>query len=152
TAQKLEGLILQAQLARLGLTLKIQEVAPATFNGIFFGSEPPGKRPNLLAWFWWPDYNDPYDMAVVMLASNSTGPAGANAGYNHNKHVDDLLAQLKCDGREKQRNDTRRLQDVRTRVDPAMILTDEPAQVSILAHTLHGYVFSPLDLQTFDFY
>jgi ABC-type transport system substrate-binding protein len=88
----------------------------------------------------------------VLLASYSAGPAGANGGYYHNKQVDALLAQLQYDGPEKLRSDARRLQDVTTRVDPAMILTDEPAQVSILAHNLHGYVFNPLDLQTFDFY
>lgn len=152
TWQRVAGLIMQAQLAQIGLTLKLQEVSPATFSAIYYGTEPPSKRPNLIGMFWWPDYNDPYDMAVVLLASYTAGPNGANGGYYHNARVDALLGQLQYDAPEKLRSDAARLQDVSTRVDPAIVPLNEPAQVTILAKNLHGYVFNPLDLQTYDFY
>jgi peptide/nickel transport system substrate-binding protein len=146
------GLILQAQLAQLGITVKLQQLDEAAFNGIFYGSEPPGKRPNLMFFGWWPDYNDPYDECVPLVASYSAGAAGANAGYYHNKEVDALLAQMKNTDRELLVGDAHKLQDITGRVDPPALWLDEPAQATILARSLKGYVFNPLELQTYYFY
>ena len=37
-------------------------------------------------------------------------------------------------------------------LDPSAIWTDEPAQVTVLVKGLQGYVFNPVELQTYDFY
>ncbi len=150
--QRVAGLLLQAQLSQIGITLKPQGVDDATHSAIYFGTEPASKRPNLMAYDWWPDYNDPYDMAVPLIASYSAGANGANGGYYHDKQVDALLADMRYANSEKLLSDARKLQDITGRVDPPMIWTDEPAQVTILAHNLHGYVFNPLDLQIYGFY
>ena len=93
------GLLLQAQLAQIGLKLKVQQLSDQAMSSIFFGTEPPSKRPNLMFQTWWPDYNDPWDMCDPLVASSSAGAAGANAGYYHNKPVDALLAQMKNAGK-----------------------------------------------------
>ena len=49
-------------------------------------------------------------------------------------------------------SDAKQLQDITSRVDPPAIWTDEPAQVTVLAHNLQGYVFNPLDVQVYLFY
>ena len=36
--------------------------------------------------------------------------------------------------------------------DPSAIWVDEPAQATVLAKNLQGYVFNPVELQTYDFY
>ncbi len=48
--------------------------------------------------------------------------------------------------------DAHKLQDLTSRVDPPAIWRAEPAQVNVLAHNLRGFVFNPLDLQTYGFY
>ncbi len=146
------GLILQAQLAQIDITLKIQQVDEATLNSVFYGSEPLNRRPNMIAFGWWPDYNDPYDECVPLIASYSGGPAGANPGYYHNAQVDALLAKMKNAGPEDLVRYAHQLQDITSRVDPPSIWTDENAQVTVLASSLQGYVFNPLELQTYYFY
>ena len=59
---------------------------------------------------------------------------------------------MKTAAPEKLTSDARMLQDVTSRVDPAAIWTAEPAQVTVLAHNLQGYVFNPLDVQVYSFY
>jgi peptide/nickel transport system substrate-binding protein len=149
---RIEGLILQAQLQQLGINLTLQGVTQATQGSVYFGSEAATKRPNLMAYAWWPDYNDPWDEAVVMVDSASAGAAGANIGYYSNKEVDSLLNAMKVASPTTLVNDAHKLQDITSRQDPAAIWTAEPAQVTILAHTLQGYVFNPLDVQVYSFY
>lgn len=150
--ERTAGLILQAQLAQIGLTVKLQGVDQATQGSIFFGSEPASKRPNLMVYGWWPDYNDPWDECVVMVDSASAGANGANGGFYHNKQVDALLAEMKTASPEVLVKDAHKLQDITSRVDPPAIWLDEPAQINVVAHNLRGYVFNPLDLQTYGFY
>ena len=145
------GLILQAQLQQLGITLKLQRVTEATHSSTLYGTEPPSKRPNLMFWGWWPDFNDPYDECNILLNSAAAGSAGANAGFYHNKTVDTLLNQMKSAGGEQLISLAHRMQEAAA-LDPSAIWVDEPAQVTILAKNLHGYVFNPVELQTYDFY
>jgi peptide/nickel transport system substrate-binding protein len=152
TAQEnLDGEILQAQLAQIGITLKVQRVTEATLSGVYYGNEPPSKRPNLIAWGWWPDFNDPWDECNVLLNSASAGPNGANAGYYHDSTVDALLNQMKTAGGETLVALAHRMQEAQA-ADPAAIWLVEPAQVTILARNLQGYIFNPVKLQTYGFY
>ena len=144
------GLVLQAQLAQLGITVKLQHLDEAVFSSIFYGSEPASKRPNLMPWGWWPDYNDPYDECVPLVASYSTN--AGNAGYYHNKAVDALLADMQNADRARLIRDAVQLQAITSRVDPSDIWVDEPAQVTVMGAHLHGVVFNPLAVQTYDFY
>jgi peptide/nickel transport system substrate-binding protein len=146
------GEILQAQLQQLGINVKLQRLDTAAYNSVFYGTQPLGKRPNLLPWDWWPDYNDPYNLCAPLLASSETPPTGANAGFYHNKQVDALLAQMKNADRETLLRLSRKLQDITGRVDPPAIWLAEPGDVTVLAKHLKGYVFNPLYPHTYDFY
>lgn len=150
--ERTAGLILQAQLAQLGLNVTLQGVNQATQGSVYFGNTPPSKRPNLMAYAWWPDYNDSWDECVVMVASTSAGANGANIGFYQNKQVDALLTDMKYAAPEKIVSDAHKLQDITSRVDPAAIWVAEPAQVTVLTHNLQGYVFNPLDVQVYSFY
>lgn len=145
------GLILQAQLAQIGIVLKIQHVDEATLSGVLYGTAPASKRPNLMNWGWWPDFNDPYDECNILLNSADAGSAGANAGFYHNPTVDGLLNRMKTAGGEELVSLAHQMQQAQA-MDPSAIWTDEPAQVTILAHNLQGYVFNPVKLQTYGFY
>jgi peptide/nickel transport system substrate-binding protein len=151
-AQKLAGEILEAQLQQIGINLTLQGVTQQAQNDMYFGNTPPSKRPNLLVYAWWPDYNDPWDESVVLVDSASAGPNGANIGYYHNKQVDALLDKMKVDDPASLVRDAHTMQDITSRVDPPAIWTDEPAEVTVLAHNLQGYVPNPLDIQVYTFY
>ena len=150
--EKLEGLILQAQLSQIGINVTLQGVNQATQGSVYFGTEPASKRPNLMAYAWWPDYNDPWDECNPLLASSSASANGANIGYYHSKQVDALIADMKNASPAILMQDARTLQDLTGRVDPPAIWTAEPAEVTELAHNLQGYVPNPLDIQIYSFY
>jgi peptide/nickel transport system substrate-binding protein len=142
------GRILRDQLARLGLSLELQQVSDTTEADVFFGSEPASKRPNLMAWDWWPDYNDPYDACDFLLHSGA--PSGS-AGFYYNAQVDRLLDQMQAAAPARLSALAARMQRVQA-LDPAAIWLAEPSPVTIVARRVHGYVFNPLDLLTYDFY
>lgn len=146
------GLILQAQLAQLGLSLKLREVSPAAFSNIWYGSEPASQRPNIVFNGWYPDYNDPYDMCEPLIDSASVGQAGNNGGLYHDKQVDALLAEMKHADRQSLIRDAYQLQDITGRLDPPAIWLDAPVQAIDTAGTLHGVVANPLAVGVFSFY
>ncbi len=146
------GELLQAQLRQIGYDLKLTHLDDATFNNIFYGTEPISQRPNLMTYSWWPDYNDPYDQANTLIATSQQAPNGNNGGMYSNKEVDALLAQMKYAEGEKLISASYKLQDITGRVDPPAIWISEPAEVTVLAHNLQGYIPNPVELRTFYIY
>ncbi len=144
--------LLQAQLAQLGITVKIQQLDSGAFDTIFFGTEPASRRPNLMGYGWYPDYDDPYDAAVPLVASYSAGPNGVNGGYYHNREVDALLAQMQNADRDTLVRDAYKLQDITGRLDPPAIWTDERADVVVLSSAVQGYFDNPVEAYTVDYY
>jgi peptide/nickel transport system substrate-binding protein len=146
------GEILQAQLAQIGITVKLQQLDNAAWYSIFYGSEPASQRPNLFAFSWWPDYDDPYDMANPFIASSQQPPNGSNGGMYHDAAVDALLAKMQYANPRTVVEDAHALQNLTSRVDPPAIWAAEPAQATVLAANLRGFVFNPVELRTFYFY
>ncbi|MGH2388500.1 MAG: ABC transporter substrate-binding protein [Chloroflexota bacterium] len=146
------GLLLQAQLAQLGITLKVEHLDESAFNAIFYGSEPASQRPNLMGYAWYPDYDDPYDASQPLIDSKAAGPNGVNGGYYHNKQVDSLLAQMQYASGSKLISLAHKMQDITGRVDPPAIWTHQLEDVTVLKHGLKGFVFNPLTIGTYDFY
>jgi peptide/nickel transport system substrate-binding protein len=149
--ENLQGLILQAQLANLGIKLNVQKVTEATLTTVYYGNQAPSKRPNLMAFGWWPDYNDPWDECNILLNSAAAGANGANAGFYHDSKVDALLGKMKTAGGEELVSLSHQMQAAQA-ADPAAIWIAEPAQASVLVKNLQGYVFNPVKLQTYGFY
>jgi hypothetical protein len=50
--------LFQANLAEIGLSLKIEAVDFGTYVGVFYGYTPVEERPHVMRWSWQPDYND----------------------------------------------------------------------------------------------
>ena len=146
------GQILAAQLQQVGINLKLQQLDTGAFSTLFYGTAPASQRPNLLAYTWWPDYNDPYDMANTLIGGTQGPPNGNNGGLYRNKRVDALLARMENASPGTVGRLGVQLQDLSTRVDPACIWAAEPAQVTVLAGNLRGYIANPVDLRTFFFY
>lgn len=146
------GRLLQAQLGQIGITLKLQQLDYASWQNVFYGSEPASKRPNLMPYSWWPDYNEPYDMASTLLATSQQAPNGNNGGMYSNKQVDALFNQMQNATIPADVAAAQKLQTITGQVDPPSIWAAEPAQVTVLSANLRGFVFNPVELRTFYFY
>ena len=87
--------LFQANLAKIGIQLKIDLVDTPTFTSTFYGDAPAEERPHVMPWSWWPDYNDAWNQLYPIVSCDSWGSKGGNGGYYCNKKVDELLAQAK---------------------------------------------------------
>ena len=145
------GLILQAQLAQIGITLKLQQLTADAQASLLYGSEPASKRPNLIADSWYPDYNDPWDAAATLVTTSNYPPAGTNGGFYHNAQVDALFADMKNAPTERAISDAKKAQAIMAQ-DPPAIYTDERAMVNIMARNIQGLVINPFGADVYTVY
>jgi peptide/nickel transport system substrate-binding protein len=149
------GLVMQQQLALVGLKLKLLERDFSAFTADLTTNRPVAKRADMYYWSWWPDYDDPSDYAWSILHSDAAPDKCAcyNTGYYHNSRVDAII-----DAGFRQTDPTRltamfrEAQDIMTRVDPPMIVVGQQLEETYLRADVRGQVFNPLYIQTFDFY
>src|SRR5579884_1106643 len=85
------ALIMQAQLAQLGISLQLVSRDATTLVDMYYGNTPAAQRPNFFVWYWYPDYNDPGDWLFPQYDSAEKGSSGSNGGFYHNSTVDRLL-------------------------------------------------------------
>ena len=69
--------LFQQNLSQLGITLTIQETDLSTFAGIMYGDMEAEERPQVVPWFWWPDYNDSWNVLYPTTACTAWGSAGS---------------------------------------------------------------------------
>ncbi len=145
--------LFQANLARIGITLEIQQMDAATLQGIFYGDAPPEERPNLIRYGWWPDYNDAWNHLFPLVSCQSRGSAGANAGFYCNQRVEDLLAQAKdATSEETYRQALAEAQRIIARDDPPAVYYIQPKWLTVLRRDIAGFVYNPIYLGLFDFW
>jgi peptide/nickel transport system substrate-binding protein len=150
-----EGLVLQSQLAQVGITLKLLEKDYSTVNADMTTDRPVAQRANMYFFGWWPDYNDPSDFSWILFDSNAAPDKCAcyNSGYYHNAQVDQIIE----DG-FKESDDTKLIesfktaQDILIRQDPAWIPTGGQLQQSYFRNDVKGEVSNPLYTDTFNYY
>jgi peptide/nickel transport system substrate-binding protein len=145
------GLLLQASFSQLGLSLKIQGLSSDSFQTIIYGTDP-SKKPNLMAYSWWPDYNDPYDMADTLVDSKQAPPNGSNIGNYHDAKADAALAQMDSADQALVLRASKTLQDITGRLDPPCLWISEPQQTVVMNAKLQGYIANPVELRTYYFY
>lgn len=145
-------LLLQASLAPLGITVKGMGLSTDGQSNLYYGNEPPSRRPNIEVYSWWPDYNDPYNAAQTLISSSQAAPNGNNLGLFRNTRVDSLLSRMKNADTSTLVPLAKQLQDLTGRQDPPAIWAAEPQQTVVMARNLQGYVANPVELRTFYFY
>lgn len=147
------GQILQAQLAKLGINLKIEQMDSSSYVGIFYGDVQWPERPEIMAWTWWPDYNDPTDWAWVLFHTDASGSSGANAGFYSNSRADEIMDIAPTITDENELCELyKEFQDIVIRQDPAWIPLIEPPDQVIHRKDILGIEMNPLYRGTFDFY
>ena len=152
---KEEGLVLQSQLEKVGMHLKLIEKEFSAMNADLTTDRPASQRANIYYWGWWPDYNDPSDYSWILFSSQAAPNQCPcyNSGYFHNAAVDKIIN----DGFT-QTNDTTltaefaQAQDIMTRVDPPILPVGQQLDETYFRRDIQGQVFNPLYILTWDYY
>lgn len=147
------ALVMQAQLAQLGIQLKLEARNATAIIGEYYGNAPAARRPNFFVWYWYPDYNDPGDWLYPQYDSRAVGSAGANGGYYKNPTVDRLLERAAIMSRTAPRLRLyRQVQRIVTWTDPAAVFLADLPESTVYRKTLHGYYLNPVYTATYDYY
>lgn len=147
------ALIMQVQLAKLGLSLSLQGRDNSSLVSLYYGDTPPSRRPNLIVWDEAPDYNDPGDWLYPYYYSGQAGSKGANGGFYANRTVDRLLnraALMANTGRRLKLY--RQVQHIVAWDDPAAVFLVDLATSTVYRRSLHGYYLNPVYTGTYDLY
>ncbi|MFI5268276.1 MAG: ABC transporter substrate-binding protein, partial [Chloroflexota bacterium] len=133
------ALITQAQLAQLGITVKLTGMDTATFQNDQAGNAPLAKRPNLWVSNWFPDYSDPIDVITPLYRSKSGANGAVNMGLYSDKQVDALLdrAAVTTDP-AKQQSLFNQIQYILTISDPAAVYISDTSYEQVYRASLHG--------------
>jgi peptide/nickel transport system substrate-binding protein len=145
--------LFQQNLAGIGITLSIQEVDLTTFTGIVFGEMTAEERPNMMPWFWWPDYNDAYNHLYPQIACDQWGAAGTNGGFYCNERVQELFdANRDEPDPAKYQAALSEIQQIISRDDPPAVYYMQRQWTTVMRNDIEGFVFNPINIGTFNFY
>lgn len=147
------GVLLQSALAELDINLTVQEMDIGTYLGWFYGNDTSPERPDLMVWGWNPDYNDPTNLAWVLLHSDAAGAAGGNGGLYANSDVDRLIneAFTVVNDDEQLCSIYEELQNVITEQDPPWVYVWQKPNEMHYRADIGGWVANPIYLQTVQF-
>jgi peptide/nickel transport system substrate-binding protein len=149
------GLVLQAQLEKAGMHLKLIEKEFSAMNADLTTDRPVAQRANMYYWGWWPDYNGPSDYSWILFNSGAAPDACPcyNSGYYKNARVDEIIndgftqtddAKLAAEFEE--------AQDILVNTDPAWIPVGQQLDDTYFRSDIAGQVFNPLYILTWDYY
>ncbi|MCA9878130.1 MAG: ABC transporter substrate-binding protein, partial [Thermomicrobiales bacterium] len=145
--------LFQANLAQIGITLNIEKLDQVSFTALFYGDTPADERPSFLAWGWWPDYNDAWNVLYPTTACTAWGSAGSNGGFFCNEDVDELLDQAKnASTLDTYTEILDEVQTIITKDDVPVLAVGQPKWTTVLQNTVQGFVFNPINLGTYDFW
>jgi peptide/nickel transport system substrate-binding protein len=144
--------VMQAQLGQIGITLSVQPVSSTTLTGVYYSNKPAAQRPNFIAWYWYPDYNDAGDWLFPQYDSSQVAGAGSNGGYYKNHTVDTLLEQAaKTVDAAKRLTLYKQVQQALV-ADPAAVWLADLPETTAVRKAVHGYLLNPAYTDTYDYY
>jgi peptide/nickel transport system substrate-binding protein len=143
--------LLAANLAQIGLDPAIETVALDLFAAMFYGDMPADERPNLITWFWSPDYDDGWNHLWPQLSCDAWHEG--NAGHYCNPRVEELLAQSRdAADPETYQAALSEIQQIATRDDPAAIYFAQVPWISVIRRDLGGFAPHPIVPNILDLY
>lgn len=145
--------LFQGNLAACGITLNIETVDLSTFSGMMYGDAPAEERPNVVPWFWWPDYNDAYNHLYPQIACDQWGSAGTNGGFYCNERVQELF-ELSRDEPDpaKYAAALAEIQQIISKDDPPAIYYMQRQWTTVVRKGVEGFVFNPINIGTYNFW
>jgi peptide/nickel transport system substrate-binding protein len=149
------GLVLQENLTKIGMHLKITEKSFSAMNADLTTDRPVARRANMYYWGWWPDYNDPSNFSWVVFHRDAAPDKCPcyNSGYYNNPTVNKTI-----DAGFTQTNDAKlaasfkTAQDIMSRQDPPIIPVGQQLDETYFRKDIKGQVFNPLYILTWDYY
>ncbi|WP_299866657.1 ABC transporter substrate-binding protein [uncultured Hoeflea sp.] len=148
----IEGQLLQAWLAEIGIDLKLQELSFSAYLDVFFGEGTAEERPDLFYFSWWPNVDHPYSFAWGLFSGNAATFDGNTGRYSNEEAtalIDDMNNQEMS---EETAAKFRRLADILTTEDPAWLpILQERAQF-VSRNDIVGIENNPIYVATLDMY
>jgi peptide/nickel transport system substrate-binding protein len=143
--------LLAANLAQIGFDPAIETVSLDLFAAMFYGEMPAEERPNLITWFWSPDYDDGWNHLWPQLSCEAWHQG--NAGHYCNSRVEELLVQSRdaADPTTYQAA-LSEIQQIATRDDPAAIYFAQAPWTTVRRRDLGGFIPHPIVPNILDFY
>jgi peptide/nickel transport system substrate-binding protein len=149
------GLVLQENLTKIGMHLKITEKSFSAMNADLTTDRPVARRANMYYWGWWPDYNDPSNFSWVVFHRDAAPDKCPcyNSGYYNNPTVNKTI-----DAGFAETNDAKlaasfkTAQDIMSRQDPPIIPVGQQLDETYFRKDIKGQVFNPLYILTWDYY
>lgn len=132
------GLTVQANLAALGIEVKLEKLAHATFR------ERLGKGDfEISVGNWSPDFADPYMFMNFWFDSKTQGLAGNRSFYSNSK-VDELIRKAASETVQAERVKLyKRAQDIVIQEAPYVYLYQKNSQIA-MRDSVKGFVFNPM--------
>jgi peptide/nickel transport system substrate-binding protein len=145
------GLILQSQLAKIGVNLKIEN-RENYLAGMFYSDAQWPERPETFGWTTWPNYNDPTTFSWGQFHTDAWGSKGQNATFYSNPRVDEIINTAMTVTDSAQYCEMyKELQDIVNQQDPYAIAIMDPPDDTVLRSDIGGYVPSPVYRFIYDF-
>jgi peptide/nickel transport system substrate-binding protein len=144
--------LFQANLAEVGISLNVELVDAGTFSSIIFRDVEPSEQPDLMAWYWWPAYNDAWNHLQLQVLCSAQGSAGTNAGYYCNPTVDELMASARDASGAAYDETLAEIQQILSRDDPPAIYFMQRQWPTALRADVAGFAFNPVYIGTYDFW
>lgn len=133
-----EALALQANLADIGVKLKLNKVAYATSRELMDKGEF-----DLMLGVWSPDFGDPYMFMNYWYDSNNQGLAGNRAFYS-NSEVDELLKQAATNNDQEVRlAHYKQIQDIVLDEAPYILLYQKDF-ILPMSNKVKGFIYNPM--------
>ncbi|MDQ2984244.1 MAG: ABC transporter substrate-binding protein [Actinomycetota bacterium] len=149
------GLVLQEELAKIGMHLKLIEKSFSAMNADLTTDRPVARRANMYYWGWWPDYNDPSNFSWVTFHRDAAPDKCPcyNSGYYDNARVNQTIdAGFKETSDAKLGAMFKEAQDIMSRQDPPIIPVGQQLDETYFRKDIKGQVFNPLYILTWDYY
>ncbi|CAN5706569.1 ABC transporter substrate-binding protein [soil metagenome] len=143
----------QANLASIGVNLKITELEEGQLTDLMYGEAPASERPHFADWGWWPDYNDAWNEIYPNFHTASIAPNGSNAlGYS-NPDVDELLDASSTMGAGPEYDETiAEINRIMVEEDPAGAFYGSVQWYTILNPSIMGFEPNPIYINTYNVY
>jgi peptide/nickel transport system substrate-binding protein len=149
------GLVLQQQLERVGLKLRLLEKEFSAMNADLTTDRPVRERANMYYWGWWPDYNHPSNYSWILFHRDAAPDKCPcyNSGYYDNPRVSEIVdAGFTETDEAKLTAMFEEAQDIMTRLDPPILPVGQQLDTTYFRSDIEGHVFNPLYILTWDYY
>jgi len=140
--EQLVGTLIKSNLAKLNVNVDVRGLAwPAQWSKA--KSSNPADRQDILLFYWWPDYADPYSWFINLFHTESK--PYFNLTYYSNPHLDGLIDGVESQAatdRQRAIDTYRQMQDLLLQAMPAISLYTQVYQKGLLS-SVGGFVENP---------